>query len=317
MGAISAHYAKATLPVCNRPLIALHLASLASLGIRHVVVVVGHRAESVIRTATAHKPDGVHVDFVEQEQRLGIADALFRAEPQVRGQNLVVILGDTHFIADNLAAGLGPLSAGARAPAAVLSVRRVRDPEMIRRECTVRLDDHGNLVEIREKPRTPFNDLKPCGIYFFSPAIFDAIDMTPASPLRGEVEITDAIQTLVSTGQTVGSAHTVAWDRNINYPGDILLSNLVELDRRHLVRLMGRNVALHREAVVDHSVVGNDVSVSSPARIIRSLVLDGAVVDQHGDFVDCVVGPGFAVPDCLDAEWADTPDGFSLAQPRP
>jgi len=311
MGAISSHYAKVMLPVCNRPLIAMHLEILATMGIRRVVIVVGHNASRVIETVASWRPAGLHVEFVEQAERLGIAHALFLTYPQVERHNLVVILGDTHFIPLDLTAGLDLLgNAGRNGTAAVLSVRRVRDPEMIRRECTVQLDDEGKLVRIREKPVTPFNDIKPCGIYFFSPAIFDAIDMTPPSALRGEVEITDAIQSLVDSGGAVRCARTVLWDRNINYPGDILLSNLVELQRRHLVRLVGRECDLHPESSLQETVLGNRVRIDAPAHFVRSLVLDDTVVDQHGDFVDCVVGPGFAVPDCLTTEWADTPDGF-------
>lgn len=308
MGAISAHYAKAMLPVCNRPLIATHMEMLSGLGIRRAVIVVGHRKERVVQTARRHRPAGLSLDFVEQRERLGIAHALFATRISVAGANLVVVLGDTHFMPGPLESGLDSLTRGNGEVAAVLSVRRVADPEMIRRECTVRFDDAGRLVEIREKPAEPFNDLKPCGVYFFSPAIFDAIDMTSSSSLRGEVEITDSIQMLVDMGYTVTSADTVRWDRNINYPGDILISNLVELRRRKLVRLLGRDVVLHAETVVQDTVMGDRVRVDSPAHFVRALVLDDAVVEQHGDFVDCVVGPGFAIPDCLKGEWADTPD---------
>jgi len=313
MGEISAHYAKPVLPICRVPLIATHLQMLAGLSIKRAVVVVGHQRERVVDTAKTHCPEGLELQFVEQTERLGIAHALNETRELTADCNMVVILGDTHFIPTDLNLGLKRLTNGVQESiAGVLSVRRVKAPEMIRRECTVRFDFAGRLVEIREKPVQPFNELKPCGIYFFSPAIFEAIEMTLPSALRGEVEITDSIQTLVEIGYNVTGAPTVEWDRNINYPGDLLISNLVELKRQKLGSLIGPDTEMHEEAEVRDSVIGKEVRILSPAKLLRSLVLDGAVVEEHGDFIDCVIGPRFAIPDCLKYEWADTPEAFSL-----
>ena len=48
MGRIGDHLPKACLPVANRPLIAHHIDLLRELGVREVVVVVGHRREAVL-----------------------------------------------------------------------------------------------------------------------------------------------------------------------------------------------------------------------------------------------------------------------------
>lgn len=313
MGEISAHYAKPVLPICSVPLIAAHLRMLAAVSIKRVVVVVGHQRDKVVETARASCPDELELQFVDQTERLGIAHALNETRELTEGCNLVVVLGDTHFIPADLNLGLNRLTSEADdSVAGVLSVRRVKAPEMIRRECTVRFDVDGRLVEIQEKPVQPFNELKPCGIYFFSPAIFEAIEMTLPSALRGEVEITDSIQTLVELGYTVTGAPTVEWDRNINYPGDLLISNLVELRRRGRESLIEPDAKFHEDAEVRESVIGRNVRIDSPAKLLRTLVLDSAVVEEHGDYIDCVIGPRFAIPDCLKYEWADTPEAFSL-----
>ena len=312
MGAITAHFAKPILPICNEPLIATHLRQLDSLSVKQVIVVVGHQKERVVQTANEHCPPGMEITFVEQTERLGIAHALYLTRDAVGNGNLVVILGDTHFTVNDLSLGIARLAGnGGGNAAAVLSVRRVKDPRMIMRECTVRFDFGGRLLEIMEKPRTPFNDMKPCGIYYFSPAIFDAIEMTVPSSLRGEVEITDSIQTLVEMGLEVTWAPTVLWDRNINYPGDILMSNLVELRLRKLKQVIGDDCSIHEEAVVTDTVVGHRASIKTPAHLTRSLVLDDASINQHGAYRDCIVGPGFVLADCLRDEWADTPDDLT------
>lgn len=312
MGEISALYPKPVLPVCNHPLVCSHMHLFQQLGIARVIVVVGHQKQKVIDVATDYCPHGMSLTFIEQKERLGIAHALQQTREVTAGANLVVVLGDTYFIVDDIKAGLDRLKSGfVDGVGCVLSVRKVQDPEMIRRECTVRFDSEGCLEEILEKPVQPFNDLKPCGIYFFSPAIFDAIEYTNPSALRGEVEITDSIQSLVDLGYTVVSAPTVHWDRNINYPGDLLISNLVELRRRGLDNLVGDGFSSHEETRLKESVVGHNVTIHSPARILRSLILDNTELDEHGEFRDCVIGYRFAIADCLRWEWADTPEWFA------
>ncbi|MBM4355449.1 MAG: hypothetical protein FJ109_16955 [Deltaproteobacteria bacterium] len=308
MGPVAKHFAKSALPICNEPLVVGHLRQLAAAGIRRVLVVVGYGSNQVVRTASLGCPDGVSLTFVEQPKRLGIAHALHLVEEAAAGANLVVLLGDTHFIFRDLAAGLALLSSNTEpGTAAVLSVRPVADPDLIRRECTVRFDPAGRLVEIREKPSEPFNDLKPCGCYFFGPEIFDAIRRTPASPLRGEVEISDSIQTLVHMGLSVRGAPTVEWDRNINFPGDLLTCNLIELRRRNLPALVGRNVRVHPEASLVDSVVGDDARIDVPVRLVRSLVLPGTVLSVPATCTDCILGPGFVLSDCTQGDSVDMP----------
>ena len=159
---------------------------------------------------------------------------------------------------------------------AVLTIRRESDPMQICRECTVRFDDDGHLVRIQEKPETPWNDLKPCGMYFFGPRIWDAIHQTAPSALRDEVEITDAIQTLVDLGIPVGRAPTVSRDVNINVPRDLLSANLLELSRRGEAVDVHPTAHVDPKARLDQVVVGPDATIAAEVVLNRALVLPGA-----------------------------------------
>lgn len=297
MGPLGVERAKACLPVVGRPLLHHHLDLLTAMGVRDVVVVVGFRAAEVIAAARAYAPgvDGLALRFVEQRERRGIAHALEQARDLV-GERFVVVLGDTFFVPDDLAAGLRLMAADPSGRlAAVLSIRPEPDPAAICRECSVRFDDGGRLLEIREKPAAPFNDLKPCGIYFFDRRIFEAIACTPPSALRGEVEITDAIQGLVRLGYDVGRAATVRWDSNLNVPADLLQSNLVELARRGASSWVAPEASVHPGARLERAVVCAGARVEAPARLVRTLVLEGAVVDRAEPLEDAIVGGGFAL----------------------
>ena len=278
MGGLGAVWAKACLPVCNRPLVHHHLDLLNEMGVSEVVIVVGYRGPEVMAAAAEHetvKSGALSITRVEQPERRGIAHALLCAKPLIR-DHMVVVLGDTYFVPEALNRPISMLSGSGAPLGAVLTVRRERDPKQICRECTVRFDGAGHLLRIQEKPDTPFNDLKPCGMYFFGPRIWDAINQTPPSALRDEVEITDAIQTLVDLGIAVGHAPTVSRDVNINVPRDLLAANLLELSRR------GESVDVHpsaevsADAVLDQVVVGPEAYLGPGVELSRALVLPRA-----------------------------------------
>jgi len=295
MGRLGECFHKSCLPLCNRPLLATHLQLLSELGIREIVIVVGYKAETVEKVARSLVPKEILLRFVVQPEQKGIADALSCARDFI-GEWMVLMLGDTHFVARDLRAGLLMLRENPGETDAVLSVRVVSDLDLIRNECTVRLDDRRRVLEIREKPATPWNNIKPCGVYFFSQRIFDAIAVTPPSPLRNEVEITDAIQTLVRQGGVVECASTIEWDNNLTCPADLLLSNLYELRRRGLNAIIGKDVDIHAGASLRDAVIGDEAAIDAPIAVKRTLVLEKARVGGSDTIQDCIVGQDFVIP---------------------
>jgi glucose-1-phosphate thymidylyltransferase len=295
MGRLGACFNKSCLPLCNKPLLATHFQILAELGVLDIVIVVGCKGEAVEKAALSSAPKGARLRFVVQPEQKGIADALLCARDCV-GKRIVLMLGDTHFVARDLNVGLRMLGEGPGKADAVLSVRTVSDPDLIRNECTVRLDERGRLLEIREKPATPWNNIKPCGVYFFNRNIFDAIAATRPSSLRNEVEITDAIQTLIDRGGVAACAPTMEWDNNLTRPADLLRSNLYELRRRGLDVLIGQHARIHPGASLAEAVIGDEAVIDSPITIERALILERTIVRGVEVFRDCILGPDFVVP---------------------
>ena len=282
MGGLGAIWAKACLPICNRPLVHHHLDLLCEMGVSEVVIVVGYRGNEVMATAMEHPEVArghLSLTRIEQPERRGIAHAL-RCAKRAIPDHMVVVLADTYFVPEALKRPIAMLSEEGSNLGAVLTVRRESDPKQICRECTVRFDANGHLVRIQEKPETPWNDLKPCGMYFFGPRIWDAINQTPPSALRDEVEITDAIQTLVDLGLPVGRAPTVSRDVNINVPADLLAANLLELSRRGEAVHVHPTSAVEPGAVLDQVVVGPNAHIGAGVQLERAMVLPGTQLRQ-------------------------------------
>ncbi|HEB52849.1 MAG TPA: hypothetical protein ENI87_06315 [bacterium] len=277
MRPFSEHWPKPILPVLGKPLMAYQLEMMAGLGIRRVVVVVGHLGHEVVRALGDGSQWGVRIEYVEQEEMLGIAHAVSRLEAHV-DRPFFLFLGDIFFVTENLAAMLTRFREGGLG--GVLACKREPDLEAMKRNFAVMAGDDGVVTRVIEKPRFPRTDLKGCGIYLFDLSFFDAVRRTPRTALRNEYEITDSIQIFLDDGYQVEAAEVVRADMNVSYPKDLLDLNLLLLERSGEQEWLGKD--LHR---------GADSVVS------RSVVMDGARIGAGAELEQCLVFPGGNVPD--------------------
>ena len=302
MGVVGQSQPKACLPLLNRPLLHHHLDLLDGLKVDTVVLVVGFEGSTVEETARGHAAIAtgrMGLTVVIQAERRGIAHALRCAESAI-DDAMVVILADTFFAPGRPDEALGMVNSG-QWPA-VLSIRHEPDPRVIARECSVEYDATGQLERIVEKLAEPFNTLKPCGMYFFTSAIWEAISKTPPSALRGEVEITDAIGTMVRLGYRVGRADSVRWDMNINTPAELLVANLVALRLAGHEASIHPSVEVHPDARVVQSVIGPRVRVGQGAHLEQCLVLPGVRSTLYGSHRRCIIGDGYVLEGLFDDE---------------
>jgi dTDP-glucose pyrophosphorylase len=271
---LSRAYPKPLLPVCNKPIMQHQIEAMRDAGIEEIAIVIGPGGAPIVEHFGGGNELGVRISYIEDPEPAGIAASLARAEPWVRGP-AAVFLGDIFLALTDLAPALEPVAAGA---AASVIVRHDR-PEAIRRNFAVLTDGDGRVRRVIEKPDRPPTTLKGCGVYVFTPLIFEAIRRTPRSPIRNEYEITDALQIFIDLadedGRAVHAAEVVRWDVNVTYPADLLACNLRLLRESQIDRLVGAtawisdHAQLHGSIVGDHAVVDAD----GPARLEKCLVL--------------------------------------------
>ncbi len=276
MRPFSEHWPKPILPVLGVPLMAYQLRMMAGLGVRRVVVVIGHLGHEVVRALGDGAEYGVEISYVEQEETLGIAHAVSRLEPHV-DRSFFLFLGDIYFATENLGSMLERFRAGKLG--GVLACRREPDLEAIKRNFVVLADADNVVHRVIEKPRHPRTDLKGCGIYLFDQAFFDAVRRTPRTAMRNEYEITDSIQIFLDDGYKVEAAEVVKADMNVSYPADLLQLNLLLLEERG-----GGNF------------VDAAARVDSGARLDRCVVMGGAEVRVGAALQECLLFPGAVAP---------------------
>ncbi len=282
----NAHYPKPMLPIVNRPIVEHQIEHMQGLGIRDVIIVVGHLKEYVQEYFGDGSRLGVSIRYVEQKQTLGIAHAVMQLERHIEGPFLL-FLGDIFYVPKNLAAMVETFESGG--VSAVLAVKREEDPTAIHKNFSVAVDDKLRVSKVVEKPRYLVNNLKGCGIYLFGPEIFDAIRQTPRTAMRDEYELTTSIQIFIQDGYWVKAAEVVDWDYNITLPWDLL-----DCNQRYLRQLGERNAVapsavVHQGARLDGAVIGERVTITRPIRIQNSVLLPDTRVDADEDLEDCIL----------------------------
>ncbi len=197
---------KHLLPIYDRPMIYYPIETLAGMGIREVMVIVGGKSVGDVVELLA---DGAHfgLDLTYRYQRgaLGIAHAIGLARGFVGGDDFCCVLGDNILRGPALADVAGDFAAGSCGAGTLLY--EVPDPE---RFGVAEFDAAGTLVGFEEKPQQPKSDLIPIGVYFLRPDAFDVIDRLAPSG-RGEFEITDVLNHYIPNGGLFWRRYEGSW----------------------------------------------------------------------------------------------------------
>jgi glucose-1-phosphate thymidylyltransferase len=276
---------KQLMPIGNRPVLERVLENARSVGAREVGLVVGDRADELRAVIGSGTRLGLHVTYLPQDQPRGLAHAVEIAADFLGGEDFVMLLGD-NFMPD----GVGQIgrSFAARRPATQIAVRKVPNPRAFG---VAELDTDGRVLRLTEKPLHPRSNLAVAGVYFFTPAVHEAVRaITPSA--RGELEITDAIQWLVERGDDVRAQEYVGYWRDVGHVEDVLACNervLAEL-QPSVSGYVDRSSVLEGPVVVEEGarVIGS--RIRGPVVIGANSLIDGSVVGPNGSIGrDCTL----------------------------
>jgi dTDP-glucose pyrophosphorylase len=283
---------KPLLPIGNKPLIEYQIETMRGLGIDEIAVLIGHKGYMIAKVLGDGKRFGVKLHYVEQTQMFGIAHAVGRLEP-VLTRPFLLMLGDIYFVEKDLSEMTRIFDE--TGCAAVLAAKMEPDPEAIKKNFAIQMDESGRVTRVIEKPRHTTNRLKGVGLYLFDPVIFDAIRRTPRTALRDEYELTDAIQVMIDDGNHTRVAPCVEDDINLTSPADLLHCNLMVARSLGLSSIADDSARMHPSVRLDQAVVGAGATIRQGITVRRSVILEDAVVDTDQDLDGMIISKERAV----------------------
>lgn len=199
LGKIGAALPKALVPIAGRPAIDHIFDMLREAAVEDVILIVGYKKEQLISYVDDGSDFGLRIAHVTQPEQRGIAHALLAAEHFVR-EDFLCLLGDTLLFPRDILRKLAEFHTS-RKPAATLLVKTLDDVTGY----GVIESDGERVIRVVEKPargEAPSN-LAIVGCYAFSPKIFKVSHKLSPNPRTGEIELTDAVQALIDSGEEV------------------------------------------------------------------------------------------------------------------
>lgn len=284
---------KVMLPVGNRPFMEHVIIALAANGIRDLYIVVGYQKERVMDYFEDGIDFGVKITYLEQNELLGTAHALRKAESHVNEEFLVVN-------GDNLI--------DARAIKELISAR---GENVILAALRQHSGDYGVLVveqervkAIIEKPGRPCSGILNTGAYKFSPAIFEDLRHTTLSE-RGSYELTETISHMIADGKEIVPQISKGIWADAIFAWDLLNANSLALAMKDTkisgeveegVRIKGPvevgegSIIRSGSYLVGPVSIGEDCDIGPGATILPSTSIgDSARIGSHSEIRNSII----------------------------
>ncbi len=272
--------AKQLVPVANKPILFFGIEWMREAGITDIGIIVGDTHAEIKKACGDGSRWGVKITYIHQTEPLGLAHAVGTAQEYLQDSPFVVYLGD-NLVKDGISTLVKEFENDR--PNAQILLAHVKNPQ----EFGVAELEGDRIVRLVEKPKEPKSDLALVGVYMFDSTVWEAIASLKPSA-RGEYEITDAIQYLVTTGYNVRSHIVQGWWKDTGRLEDLLEANrlLLETQERSLNGEMD-----------DASNAQGRVQIGKGTKVVRSQIRGPVVIGENCLIEDAYIGPFTSIQD--------------------
>lgn len=280
---------------CNKPMLLHQVEALAQVGVKEIVLAVSYRAEQLEKELKAQeKKLGIKITMSHEEEPLGTAGPLALAKSILSADS------DPFFVLNSDISCEFPFKQMVdfhkkHGKEGTIVVTKVEEPS---KYGVVVYDENGKIERFVEKPPVFVSNKINAGMYIFSPAILDRIELKPTSI---EKEI---FPVMANSGQLYAMELSGFW-MDVGQPKDFLtgmcmyLANQKQKSPENLYSGQGvnGNVLVDPSAKIGKNcrigpnvVIGPDVVVQDGVCIKRSTILRGTIIKSHSWIESSIIG---------------------------
>ena len=271
---------KQLLPIANKPMSQYCVESLIDAGITEIAIIIGgNGSEKVKEFYGDGKNFGVNFTYFQQDYPKGISHAINLCKEFVGNKKFVVFLGD-NIIQKSIKKYVKEFEI--TDASASLLLCKVPNPSSFG---IAEIEDE-KIVKIIEKPKNSKSDLAVTGIYCLTPLIFDIIKNLKPS-WRNELEITDALQILLSENNKISYHIITDYWKDTGTPEDIINANRAILENKESY--------FHGEKSDNSTIIGT-VLVGKGTKILGTSKIEGPVILGENCIIKNVcIGPNTSI----------------------
>ncbi len=190
---------KQLLPIYDKPMIYYPLSTLMLAGIRDILIIsTPHDTARFEQLFGDGGHLGLRLTYKIQPRPEGLAQAFIIGEEFIGEDNVCLVLGDNIFYGHGFTELLKKSNEKIqRDGGAVIFGYWVKDPE---RYGVIEFENHGKVVSIEEKPKSPKSSYAVVGLYFYDNDVIN-ISKSIKPSWRGELEITSVNQEYLRKGR--------------------------------------------------------------------------------------------------------------------
>ncbi|MCX7784829.1 MAG: sugar phosphate nucleotidyltransferase [candidate division WOR-3 bacterium] len=272
---------KVLLKVAGKPILGHILDRIISINPDEIIVIVGSQGKQIQDFLTKNYPQ--KFQFVEQQNPMGLGDAIYRVSDYLQSEPVLILLGDTildldfsAFIGKENLVGIKPVSTPQR-----FGIVETRS---------------GYVTRITEKPLEPKSNLALVGIYYFTNAqpLFDNLRkiVQEGRKTRGEYQLSDALQEMIEQGIKIKTFPVEYW-LDCGTPEALITTNRYLLQSNHYFTPREKVVIIppvyiDDSAIIEESVIGPFVSISEQVEIRNSIIRD-SIINQDSYVENCLL----------------------------
>ncbi|MFO7837724.1 MAG: nucleotidyltransferase family protein [Candidatus Thorarchaeota archaeon] len=199
---------KALVEVAGKPVLEHILDNVVRSHIQEVVLIVGYMKEKLQSWANQKYGDQLKLNFVVQEQQLGLGHAI-RCAGDLLDEEILIMLGDEIF--ERNYSDMIVSRSNSDCAIGALGTKHVNEPQHYG---MMSVDENGIIQNLVEKPPTFDGSLAIAGVYYIEEGhkLKQALDVLMERDKKlGEFQLTDALQIMIDNGAKLSTFDAGDW----------------------------------------------------------------------------------------------------------